>query len=78
MGFLVLSRRLNERILIGDDVEILIADIRQDKSGELIVDIGLTGPKHVKFLRKETHLQEMKNKNGFNTRNKSGQKYKRN
>ena len=70
MGWLILSRRLNERIKIGKDVDLLITDIYKNADGELVVDIGLTGPKEVKFLRQENYLQDLK-KNGTNTRYKS-------
>ena len=76
MGFLVLSRRLNERILIGDNIELLIADIRQTKEGEFIVDIALNAPKSVKILKKETHLKDIEN-NGIAVRNKSRPGHKR-
>ena len=67
MGRLVLSRRVAESIMIGDDIEIFIVDINKDKDQ---VDIALSAPKHVKILRKETYLQDLKN-NGHNIRNKS-------
>lgn len=70
MGYLILSRRLNERIRIGKNVEIMVADIYTNKQGELVVDIGLTGPKDVKFLRMETYLEDLK-RNGIVYRNKS-------
>lgn len=69
MGYLVLSRRLNEKILIGPDIEILIADIRENSRGEPVVDIALKAPKNIKILKQETYLGDLKN--GFNTRNKS-------
>ena len=64
MGFLVLSRRLNERIRIGPDVEILISDIREDKNGEFIVDVAINAPRSVKILKQETYLQDLRKKNG--------------
>ena len=68
MGYLVLSRRINDRILIGDEVEILVSDIREARNGELIADIAIKAPKHVKILKQETYLEDLKN--GFNTGNK--------
>ena len=51
---LVLTRRLDETILIGDDIEIRIVQVRG--SGEqAVVRIGITAPKHVTVLRKEVH-----------------------
>jgi carbon storage regulator len=45
---LVLSRQKNESIMIGDDVEITIVDVRGDK-----VRLGITAPKSVSVHRRE-------------------------
>lgn len=51
---LVLTRRLNESILIGDDIEIKILQVRG--SGEqAVVRIGINAPKHITVLRKEVY-----------------------
>lgn len=47
---LVLSRQRDETIMIGDDVEITIVDIRGDK-----VRLGITAPPHVPVHRKEVY-----------------------
>lgn len=47
---LVLSRQRDEIIMIGDDVEITIVDIRGDK-----VRIGITAPAHIPVHRKEVY-----------------------
>jgi len=47
---LVLSRQRDETIMIGDDVEITIVDIRGDK-----VRLGITAPPHVAVHRKEVY-----------------------
>src|SRR2546426_73976 len=47
---LVLSRQRDETIMIGDDVEITIVDIRGDK-----VRIGITAPAHIPVHRKEVY-----------------------
>jgi carbon storage regulator len=49
---LVLSRRINETIKIGDDIEIMIIDVRGDQ-----VRIGVAAPKDVPVHRKEIYLQ---------------------
>lgn len=47
---LVLSRQKNESIMIGDDVEIIIVDVRGDK-----VRLGITAPKAISVHRKEVY-----------------------
>jgi carbon storage regulator len=47
---LVLSRRIDERIMIGDQIEISIVDIKGDQ-----VKIGIQAPGNVKVYRKEVY-----------------------
>jgi carbon storage regulator len=47
---LVLSRHRDEAIIIGDDVEISIIDIKGEK-----VRLGITSPTHVPVHRKEVY-----------------------
>ena len=47
---LVLSRQRDETIMIGDDVEITIVDIRGDK-----VRLGIMAPPHIPVHRKEVY-----------------------
>ncbi len=49
---LALSRKLNESIMIGNDIEITILDVRNDQ-----VKIGINAPKSVGIYRKEIYLQ---------------------
>ena len=49
---LVLARKVNEKILIGDDIEITIVSV----SGEN-VRIGINAPKDVKILRSEVYAE---------------------
>ncbi|MBU8771532.1 carbon storage regulator CsrA [Cytobacillus oceanisediminis] len=48
---LVLTRRLEESIMIGDDIEISILSIEGDQ-----VKIGISAPKNVDIHRKEIYL----------------------
>lgn len=48
---LVLSRRKEEVINIGDDIKLTIVEIRGDK-----VRIGIDAPKHVQVHRQEIYL----------------------
>ena len=47
---LVLSRQKDETIMIGDDVEITVVDIRGDK-----VRLGIKAPLHIPVHRKEVY-----------------------
>lgn len=47
---LVLSRQRDETIMIGDDVEITVVDIRGDK-----VRLGITAPRRIQVHRKEVY-----------------------
>jgi len=47
---LVLSRQRDETIMIGDDIQITIVDIRGDK-----VRLGITAPTHIPVHRKEVY-----------------------
>ena len=47
---LVLSRQIDESIMIGDDVEIIIVDVRGDK-----VRLGITAPKNIPVHRREIY-----------------------
>ncbi len=47
---LVLSRQKDESIMIGDNVEIVIVDVRGDK-----VRLGITAPKEIPVHRREVY-----------------------
>ncbi len=47
---LVLSRQKDESIMIGDNVEVTIVDVRGDK-----VRLGITAPKEIPVHRKEVY-----------------------
>lgn len=49
---LALSRKLNQSIIIGNNVEITILEIKGDQ-----VKIGINAPKSVGIYRKEIYLQ---------------------
>lgn len=54
---LVLSRKKNQSVMIGEDIEIIITDIAEDK-----VRIGITAPKSLKIFRKEL-IEEIQEEN---------------
>ena len=47
---LVLSRKRDESIMIGDEIEVIVVDIRGDK-----VRLGITAPKSVPVDRREVY-----------------------
>jgi len=47
---LVLSRKLNQSIMIGDDIELTIVDVKGDQ-----VRLGIAAPREVAILRKEIY-----------------------
>ncbi|MDD3413797.1 MAG: carbon storage regulator CsrA [Lachnospiraceae bacterium] len=49
---LALSRKKNEALIINNNIEITILDIKGDQ-----VKIGITAPKEVPVYRKEVYLQ---------------------
>ncbi len=49
---LALSRKKNEAIIINNNVEVTILEVRGDQ-----VKIGITAPKEVPVYRKEVYLQ---------------------
>ncbi|MHC4646116.1 MAG: carbon storage regulator CsrA [Planctomycetota bacterium] len=55
---LVLSRQKDESIMIGDEVEITIVDVRGDK-----VRLGITAPKSIAVHRREVYDAIQREKN---------------
>jgi len=49
---LALSRKINESIFVGNDVEITILEIKGDQ-----VKIGINAPKSIPIYRKEIYIQ---------------------
>jgi len=58
---LVLSRKLNEKIKIGDDITITVVELFPDR-----VRLGVTAPEHVRVLRNEL-LKPQQPKKGTNS-----------
>lgn len=52
---LVLARRVNDSIVIGDNVEVVVVEIKGDQ-----VKIGIKAPKDVKVFRGEIHAEIQK------------------
>jgi len=63
---LVLTRKVNESIIIGESIEVMICQVRGDK-----VRLGITAPREVQVDRKEIFEQKRKeqNENGMSKSN---------
>lgn len=62
---LALARKVNESIVINDDVEVTILEIKGDQ-----VKIGINAPKSVPIYRKELYIQIQKaNEDAMNLSN---------
>jgi carbon storage regulator len=55
---IVISRQKGESVMIGDNIEVTIVDVRGDK-----VRLGLTYPRNIAVHRKEIYLAIRKEKN---------------
>ena len=62
---LVLTRKINEKIIIGDDVEIILVDIGKDQ-----VKIGINAPRSIKVHRWEVY-EEIQKENRAAARTKT-------
>ena len=56
---LVLSRRKDEKIMIGDDISIMVVDIRGDK-----VRLGVEAPQEIPVHRREVYEAILNERNG--------------
>ncbi|MBR3607713.1 MAG: carbon storage regulator CsrA [Lachnospiraceae bacterium] len=62
---LALSRKKNEALIINNNVEVTILEIKGDQ-----VKLGITAPKEVPIYRKEVYLQiQESNKDAMHTEN---------
>lgn len=61
---LVLSRKLNEKIVIDDQIEITVVSIENGK-----VQLGIEAPKEIEIMRKEL-LEDVKEENQKAVKNK--------
>lgn len=52
---LVITRRIGEKIMIGDDIVLTVVDILGNK-----VRVGIDAPKHVRIDRMEVHLENQR------------------
>ncbi|RID84788.1 carbon storage regulator [Peribacillus asahii] len=60
---LVLTRKLNESIMIGNDIEITVLAVEGEQ-----IKLGIQAPKHVDIHRKEVYLSiQQENNQALNT-----------
>ncbi|AZV45269.1 carbon storage regulator [Peribacillus asahii] len=60
---LVLTRKLNESIMIGNDIEITVLAVEGEQ-----IKLGIQAPKHVDIHRKEIYLSiQQENNQALNT-----------
>ena len=64
---LVLTRKTNQSIMIGDDVEVSVLAVSRDK-----IRLGITAPREIPVFRKEVYLsikeEQVSADGGANTR----------
>ncbi len=59
---LVLTRKTNQSIMIGDDIEVSVLAVSRDK-----IRLGITAPREVPVFRKEVYLTIQGEANGDGT-----------
>ena len=60
---LVLTRKLNESIMIGNDIEITVLAVEGEQ-----IKLGINAPKHIEIHRKEVYLSiQQENNQAVNT-----------
>ncbi|MGE5557369.1 MAG: carbon storage regulator CsrA [Bacillota bacterium] len=56
---LVLTRKLNESIIIGDDIKITVVEVKGDQ-----VKVGITAPREISVHREEIYLEIQRENRG--------------
>ncbi len=49
---LALTRKANESIMIGNDIEVTVLEVRGEQ-----IKLGINAPKHIPVYRKEVYIQ---------------------
>ena len=69
---LVLTRKLNESIMIGNDIEITVLAVEGEQ-----IKLGINAPKKIEIHRKEIYLSiQQENNQALNTEIKTFNKFK--
>ena len=52
---LILTRRIGEKLLIGDDIEVVVLDVNRNQ-----VKLGIKAPRDMTVLREELYIRDKK------------------
>jgi len=52
---LILTRRIGEKLLIGDDIEVVVLDVNRNQ-----VKVGIKAPREMTVLREELYIRDKK------------------
>ena len=52
---LILTRRIGEKLLIGDDIEVVVLDVNRNQ-----VKVGIKAPRDMTVLREELYIRDKK------------------
>lgn len=50
---LILTRRIGEKLLIGDDIEVVVLDVNRNQ-----VKVGIKAPRDLTVLREELYIRD--------------------
>lgn len=50
---LILTRRIGEKLLIGDDIEVVVLDVNRNQ-----VKVGIKAPRDLTVLREELYIKD--------------------
>ena len=50
---LILTRRIGEKLLIGDDIEVVVLDVNRNQ-----VKVGIKAPREMTVLREELYIRD--------------------
>lgn len=57
---LILTRRIGEKLLIGDDIEVIVLDINRNQA-----KIGIKAPRELTVLREELFIRDKRESMGY-------------
>lgn len=63
---LLLTRRLKQRIMIGDDIIISVNKFFTDNAGRQVAEIGIIAPENINIVREEIYNKHSNIDNNYN------------